>query len=72
MSVTTVVDFQPSREIAISNIRRKTERARIRRAIWIALMMLSLTAGIQCGIASLQLQFEAAQHAAAARVALSK
>jgi hypothetical protein len=68
----TVVDFQPPREIAISNIRRKAERARIRRAVWIALMLLSLNAGIWCGIANLQLQFEAAQHAAAARVALAK
>lgn len=72
MSVTTIVDFPPSREVALSNIRRQAERARIRRAIWIALMLLSITAGLQGGMLSLQMQFEAAQRAAAAQVAAAK
>jgi hypothetical protein len=64
MSVTTVVDFPAPREVALSEIRRQADRARIRRAIWLALMMLSMTAGLQGGIVSLQL---AGQRAVAAQ-----
>lgn len=65
MSVTTVIDTQPVPDVALSNIDRRSESVRIRRAIWIALMLLSITAGIQGGMISLQSAFEAAQHAAA-------
>jgi hypothetical protein len=72
MSVTSVVDFSAPREIALSQIRRDAARARIRRAIWIALMMVATTAGIQGGILSLQLQYQAAQRAALAQAAHAK
>ena len=69
MSVTTVVDFQPSREVDLSNIRGISGRARIRRAIGIALMLFAVTAGIQGGMINLQRQFEAARHASVAPLA---
>jgi hypothetical protein len=62
MSVTTVVDFQPSPEVAASVIRRRTERARIRRAISVALMMLAMTAGIHLAIARPLLPYDAARN----------
>jgi hypothetical protein len=66
MSVTTVVDFQPSQEVDLSSIRRISGHVRIRRAIGIALMLLAVTAGIQGGMINLQRQFEAARHASVA------
>jgi hypothetical protein len=62
MSVMTVVEFPTPREIAVSAMRRRADRARIRRAMWVALMLLSMTAGIQVGIANLQVQYNAAAH----------
>jgi hypothetical protein len=69
MSVMTVVDFEPAREVDPSNVRRISERARVRRAIQIAWMLLAVTAGIQGGMINLQRQFAAARHAPAAPLA---